>query len=48
LGPGKWLGVFPFSTAAVAAGQSNVIMQITAARLDGASTQIPVPITIGQ
>jgi type II secretory pathway component GspD/PulD (secretin) len=48
VGPGMWQGVLSFSTAAVAAGQSNLVMQITATRLDGSSTQIPVPITIGQ
>jgi type II secretory pathway component GspD/PulD (secretin) len=47
-GPGMWQGVLPFSTATEAAGQANIALQITAARLDGSSTQITVPLTVSQ
>jgi type II secretory pathway component GspD/PulD (secretin) len=48
IGPGMFQGNFAFAAGAVAPGQSNFAMQISAARLDGSSVQISVPITISQ
>jgi type II secretory pathway component GspD/PulD (secretin) len=48
IGPGMFQGNFAFAVGAVAPGQSNFPMQISAARLDGSSAQISVPMTVGQ
>jgi len=47
-GPGQWQGTFPFPASSLSAGQSTVTASLVAARSDGTSATVPVPLSISQ
>jgi type II secretory pathway component GspD/PulD (secretin) len=44
--PGQWQSAYNFSAAGLTPGQSGIALTVTAARLDGASSSIQIPVNI--
>jgi hypothetical protein len=45
-GPGQWQGAFSFPASALPPGQTNVTLSLMAARADGTSSTIPIPVNL--
>jgi hypothetical protein len=45
--PGQWLARFPFPASAVSPGQTGVALSLVAARADGTSATISIPVSLG-
>lgn len=48
VGPGQWQGTFPFNGGISALGQQRVTLNLTAARSDGLSASIQIPVSVSQ
>jgi hypothetical protein len=45
-GPGQWQGTFPFPASALSGGQTGVTISLMAARSDGTSATVPIPLNV--
>jgi hypothetical protein len=48
VGPGKWQSSYAFSTSAIPTNQPQVELSLSAARQDGTSTSIAIPVSVSQ
>ena len=46
VGAGQWQATFPFPSAAVFVGQSAVTLELAAARADGSTASISIPVSL--
>lgn len=46
IGPGKWQSTFPFSSAGLPVGQTNITLSLTATTGLGASVSLPIPMSL--
>jgi len=47
-GPGQWQGTFPFPASALSPGQTTISTALVAARTDGTSSTLPVPMSVAR
>jgi len=45
-GAGQWQGTFPFPASALSGAQSTVSVSLVAARSDGTSATVPIPLSL--